>query len=399
MKILFLSQYFYPENFKGNDLVFELAKRGHEVVVITGKPNYPQGSFFPGFGMFKKFKEDICGIIVYRLPLFPRGNAGVIRLLFNYSSYYFSSFIFFILGKPEFEYDIIIAQQLSPVTSSLPGVWYKNKRKKPLITWVLDLWPESVVANTAIKEGILISWLERIVKKLYNASDIILISSQSFRGEILKRNISTEKIIYFPNWAEDVFNSDNHGQDFEKLPQGFNIVYAGNFGEAQDFLSIINCVEILKGNPEINWNFVGDGRFKKELIVLKEVLGLENMYLYPRHSIDYMPSLFKQADAMLLSLKGNTMISNTVPAKLQTYMSAGKIILAMIDGDANEIVRKAKCGFVVPSGDYKGLAAQVIKAIKLTEEERREMQSNSLQYYLEHFTKSRVISKLEKFLK
>lgn len=398
MKILFLSQYFFPENFKGNDLVFELVGRGHEVVVVTGKPNYPQGKFFAGYGIFKKHRENIGGATVYRLPLIPRGKGGAISLALNYLSFYLSSAVFFLLGKPVFDYDVIIAQQLSPMTSALPGIWYKKRRKKPLVTWVLDLWPESITATTPIKSGPIINWLERLVKRLYNASDILLISSQSFRDAIGKRNISPEKIIHFPNWAEDVFNAKESQQTFQSLPKGFNIVYAGNLGEAQDFPSVINCIKTLKGHTDIHWNFVGDGRFKEALVALKEELSLDNVHLYPQHPIEYMPSLFSQADAMLLTLKGDSMISQTVPAKMQAYMSAGKMILAMIDGEAHTIIREARCGFVVPAGDYEGLAAQVIKAATLTGEDRQTMQSNSLQYYQKHFTKAEAVSKVEKLL-
>jgi glycosyltransferase involved in cell wall biosynthesis len=398
MKILFLSQYFFPENFKGNDLVFELVSRGHEVVVVTGKPNYPQGKFFPGYGIFNKHKEIIGGATVYRLPLIPRGKGGAISLALNYFSFYLSSAVFFLLGKPAFDYDVIITQQLSPMTSALPGIWYKNRRKKPLVTWVLDLWPESITATTPIKSGPVINWLERLVKKLYSASDILLISSQSFRDAIGKRNINPEKIIHFPNWAEDVFNAAESQQNFQTLPKGFNIVYAGNLGEAQDFPNVINCIKTFKAHAHIHWNFVGDGRFKETLVALKDELGLDNVHLYPQHPIEFMPSLFSQADAMLLTLKGDSLISQTVPAKLQAYMSAGKMILAMIDGEANTIIQEAGCGFAVPAADHQRLAEVVIQAASLSEAERQLMQNNSLQYYQEHFTKSKAVSKVEKLL-
>ncbi len=398
MKILFLSQYFFPENFKGNDLVFELVKHGHEVVVVTGKPNYPQGKFFPGYGFFKKSTEKIGGATVYRLPLIPRGKGGALGLSLNYFSFYISSALFFLLGKPKFDYDVIITQQLSPMTSALPGLWYKKKRNKPLFTWVLDLWPESIVATTPIKGGLVINWLEGLVRKLYHSSDVLLVSSLSFKDAIMRRGVASDKIIHFPNWAEDVFKRDSSKQIFQQLPDGFNIVYAGNLGEAQDFPSVINAIKMLGNNKRINWNFVGDGRFKADLMALKTELSLDNVYLYPQHPVEFMPSLFKQADAMLLTLKGGSLISQTVPAKMQAYMSAGKLILAMIDGEAKDILMQSGCGFVVPAADSTGLGEAAIRASELPLEDQHEMEKKSLLYYQENFTKETALSKIGQLL-
>lgn len=398
MKILFLSQYFFPENFKGNDLVFELVNKGHEVVVVTGKPNYPQGKFFPGYGFFKKGTEQIGGATVYRLPLIPRGNGGAIGLVLNYFSFYLTSAVFFLMGKPNFDYDVIITQQLSPMTSALSGIWYKKRRNKPLFTWVLDLWPESIVATTPIKRGVVINWLEKLVRKLYHASDVLLVSSLSFREAIMRRGVALDKIVHFPNWAEDVFKSAHSQQTFQQLPVGFNIVYAGNLGEAQDFPSVINAIKLLGNDKQINWNFVGDGRFKADLLALKSELSLDNVFLYPQHPVAFMPSLFKQADAMLLTLKGGSLISQTVPAKMQAYMSAGKLILAMIDGEAQDIMMQSGCGFVVPAADSEGLANAALRASVMTADERCEMEKKSHQYYLENFTKETALAKIELLL-
>jgi glycosyltransferase involved in cell wall biosynthesis len=260
---------------------------------------------------------------------------------------------------------------------------------------VLDLWPESITATTPIKGGPVINWLERLVRKLYSASDVLLVSSESFCDAIGKRDINKQKIIYVPNWAEDVFNAGKKQQSFQQLPAGFNIVYAGNLGEAQDFPSVIKCIKILKEQKHIHWNFVGDGRFKDALVALKEEFGLDNVHLYPQHPLEYMPSLFSQADAMLLTLKGDSLISQTVPAKMQAYMSAGKLILAMIDGEASVIINEAACGFVAPAGDFEGLAFQAIKAAALSHEGRKRMEAASQHYYLENFTKEKAVSKLK----
>ncbi len=397
-KILFISQYFYPENFKGNDLVFELIKRGFEVVVVTGKPNYPKGNFYKGYGFFKRNFEEINGAKVYRLPLIPRGKGGSFRVVLNYLSFYISSFLFFKFFHLNFKYDIILTQQLSPLTSSLQSIWYKKKTNKPLITWVLDLWPESVISTTRFKKGFVINKLEKASKNLYRKSDAILISSRSFLLPIKKRSVQENKLVYFPNWADEIFELVNKEKQFPKLPTGFNVVFAGNFGEAQDLKNIIEAIKLITKEEGINFIFVGSGRFEFELKRLIRKNKLEHVFVYSQHSMDYMPSLYQQASAMLLTLKGGDEISNTVPAKLQTYMSCSKAILAMIDGEANFIINEAKCGLVANAGDFKTLAVNIIKMKNLSKIELKDFEKNSVDYYLSNFSRKVAMDKIEKII-
>ena len=398
MNILFISQYFYPENFKGNDLVFGLAKRGHKVLVITGKPNYPKGEFYDGYGYFKKYKEEINGVSVIRLPLIPR-KTGKIWLALNYISFYFSFLIFYLFGNLKFDFDVILTQQLSPVTSSFPGIWYKNKFKKPLITWVLDLWPDSLTANSNIKKGAVINYLEKLVKKLYLQSDILLVSSLSFKRAIFSKIGNSTPIEYFPNWAEDLFSNPNFDRkEFGELPKGFNIVFAGNIGEAQDLDSVLKAAIETKIRPNINWIFVGDGRFKEQLLKIKEEHNLTNVYTYPVHSVEYMPSLYSKADVMLLTLRGGSLVSETVPAKLQTYMSSGKAILGMISGDANQIIKDSNCGLVCEAGDYKALAQNAIQFSEMELDALNKIAQNSFHFYSQNFNREILFNKLEDVL-
>jgi glycosyltransferase involved in cell wall biosynthesis len=392
-KILFISQYFYPENFKGNDLVFELHKRGYEIIVLTAKPNYPGGYFFDGYGFWKRNFEIINGVYIYRLPIITRGKGGGLRLLINYTSFYISSYLFYLIRRKTLKYDIIITQQLSPITSSLPAIWFKNLNKVPLITWTLDLWPESVIATTNIKKGIIISCLERLAKRLYNSSDAILVSSGSFIESISSKISNTEKIEYFPNWADKIFEENIKSKEFPELPYGFNVVYAGNLGEAQDFPNVLNCIKLLKNVQKINFLFVGSGRFETEL--KKETFNFDNVYIYPQYPVNYMPSLYDKSSIMLLSLKGGEFISNTVPAKLQTYMSCGKPVVAMIDGEANDIIKESNCGLVAKAGDFKKLAEYIEELSNLSKVELNRLGKNGHEYYHEYFSRKSAISKIE----
>ena len=395
MKILFVSQYFYPEIFKGNDLVFDFVKRGHEVTVLTGKPNYPSGKFFEGYSFFGRSEEVIHGAKVIRTPIYPRKNGKGIHLFLNYFSFVFFSYftcIFRIRGK----FDIIFVQQLSPVTMALPGLWIKRRNNTPLYLWVLDLWPESILAASTIKNGIVIKAIERVVQEIYKKSDIILVSSKNFKEAILyKLTDKTKKIIYFPNWAEDGFTQISDDKiSVPNLPLGFNIMFAGNVGESQDFETILKAAELTK-TENINWIIVGEGRKMAWVKNEVESKNLYNIYLLGRFDLETMPYFFKKADVMLVSLKDKPVFSLTVPAKIQAYMASGKIILGALNGEGNNLINESNCGYAVSAGDYNLLAQKALLLKKLSPSIKREMESNSKTYYENNFSKDMLFSKLE----
>jgi len=401
MKILFVSQYFYPESFRGNDIVFDFVKRGHEVTVLTAKPNYPNGRFYEGYNFFNKRTEYINGAKIIRTPIIPRGNGNALRLLLNYTSFIIFSF-FTVQFRIRTSFDVIFVQQLSPVTMALPAIRIKRKQKIPLCLWVLDLWPESVTAASNIKNHRIIAWLNKLVKFIYKNSDKILVSSAFFSNSISEKiNIDKNEIIHFPNWAEDIFTTPLQSDiELPSFPNGFNIMFAGNLGEAQDFESILKAAEITqKEVPSINWIFVGDGR--KASWIRKELSNrnLNNIYLLGRYPIETMPIFFEKADAMLVSLKDEPIFSLTVPAKIQAYMASGKIILGMFNGEGAEIIRIADCGFAVPAGGYSELAKHALILSQLNDMERIRIEQNAYTYYKNNFDKNDLFDKLEAILK
>ena len=396
MKILFISQYFYPETFKGNDIVFDFVKRGHEVTVLTGKPNYPEGKFYKGYGFFKKNKEVIHGAKIIRTPIYPRKNGKGIHLILNYISFVFFSY-FTCVFRIRDKYDLIFVQQLSPVTMAFPGIWLKKKFNIPLYLWVLDLWPDSILAASNFKNPTIIGLIENIVKKIYNQSDVILISSKYFEKSIKEKLIDKNKeIVYLPNWAEDIFINDdiNKSLIIPDLPSGFNIMFAGNVGESQDFETIIKVAELTLSD-DINWIIVGEGRkldWIKEQIQIRQ---LTNVYLVGRHPIETMPGFFNKADVMLVSLKDEPVFSLTVPAKIQAYMAASKIILGSLNGEGNIIVNESGCGFAVNAGNPKLLSEKAVLLKNLPQNKIIEMQMKSKQYYEHNFSKKMLFDSLE----
>lgn len=397
MRILFVSQYFYPESFKGNDIVFDLVKRGYDVTVLTAKPNYPGGSFYAGYTFWNKSIESINGVKIIRTPIYPRKNGNGVNLVLNYISFVFFSYLT-CLFKIKENYDIIFVQQLSPVTMALPGLWLKKKCNAKLFLWVLDLWPESVSAASKFNNKYILDLLDKLVTKIYNACDLIFVSSNSFKLSILnKLNDKKKEVVYFPNWAEDIFvKSENLDFEQREFPSGFNVVFAGNIGESQDFDSILKAAQLTMGH-NINWLIIGDGR--KKNWVENQILDrkITNVYLIGRFDLIEMPSFFAQADAMLVSLKDEPVFTLTVPAKIQAYLASGKIILGMLNGEGREIINDSGGGYAVNAGDYLGLVENVVALRNLNASQKKQLENNSKNFYLNNFDKEKLFNNLENY--
>lgn len=396
MKILIITQYFYPENFKSNDLAFELQRRGHDLTVLTGLPNYPEGKIFEGYGVFKNRKQNIKGVKVIRSLLLPRGKGGGIRLFLNYYSYaIFASLKAFLLGLNN-KFDAIIVHEPSPITQYYPAFFINKIWKTPVYFWVMDLWPESLSIAGGIENKFILNYYARVIKRFYKNCEKILITSKGFRKAINDKGDFNEKIIYFPNWAEDTISEGRNDFSIPILPEGFKVMFAGNIGEAQDMDNIMNAALQLKDYKEIKFIVVGDGRkmpFVKDFILENSLQ--ETVHLMGRFPVEAMSSFFDKADMMLVTLKDNPIFNLTVPAKLQAYMGASKPVIAMLNGEGADNILEADCGFSVSAGNYKLLAEKILEASKLSTEELLRLGKNSRLFYEEHFKMSTCISNLE----
>ena len=399
MKILIVTQYFYPENFKSNDLAFELKKRGHFVTVLTGLPNYPEGKVYKGYGIFKKRTQVINGVSVIRSLLFPRGNGGAIRLFLNYFSYAFFASIKALKLNVNNKYDAIIVHEPSPITQYYPAYLLNKLSGTPVYFWVMDLWPESLIVSGGIKNKILISFFKNMVIRFYKNSHKILVTSKGFKKSILEKGNFKEKLIFFPNWAEDKISQGNKKYPIPQLSAGFNIIFAGNVGESQDMESIMNAALILKKDKNIKFNIIGDGRkmnYVKDFIVKNS---LENtVFILGKFPIEAMATFFDKADVLLVSLKDSSIFNLTVPAKIQAYMSSGKPILGMLNGEGAYNIKEAKCGYSVAAGNYKELSMKLIQMSNMNKFFLNELGNNGLNYYKENYKLESCISNLEKIL-
>lgn len=395
MRVLLVTQYFYPENFKSNDIAFELVKRGYKVDVLTGIPNYPEGRYYKGFGLFNRRIETINGVKVFRALQISRGQNKKWRLALNYLSFAFfaSTWAFFMsLFK---HYNCVIVHAPSPITQGLPAIVVIKIQRIPLYLWVLDLWPEAIQSGGGILNKQILTIIDTFVKFMYNNSLKILISSEEFGPLISSKGAFKEKIEYFPNWSEDLLLMS---QDYPipELPKGFIIMIAGNLGISQDLDAVLQVAMEMEDDTSIKWVLVGDGSKKKwidDSIIAHNLQ--DKVFTLGRFPLEAMPSFFRAADAMLLTLSGEyTDLKMVVPARLQSYMAAGRPVLAMIDGAGADLILKANCGYVVKSGDYISLAKIIREKVFSDLESFEKLGCNGRKYFEEHFRKDNCINHL-----
>jgi colanic acid biosynthesis glycosyl transferase WcaI len=400
MRLLVVTQYFWPENFRINDLVFELVRRGHEVTVLTGVPNYPDGVIFQNFLENPELFSEYFGVQVVRVPMMARGQ-NRFQLLLNYLTFALSASVlgpWKLHGK---KFDAIFTCQLSPVTVGLPAAVFRKINHAPMILWVLDLWPHTLHALDIVRSPTVLRFIGKLVSFIYRKSDLILAQSKSFIPHIKKLSSPEIPVEYFPNWAESLFfsQSTSPADEVPYRADIFNVMFAGNIGEAQDFPAILDAAESLKDNAKIRWLVVGDGRMATWVQEEIKRRNLHNsVFMLGRYPVERMPSFFTHADALLVTLKDDPVLSMTIPGKLQAYLAAGIPVVAMLNGEGAELVNGANAGRVCAAGDSAGLAASILELSKLTAEEHLIIAKNARELNAREFDRSVLIGKLEAFL-
>lgn len=391
MKILIVTQLYYPEQFQINEIAPELVRRGHDVTVLTGRPNYPQGEIYEGYIDVRY--EEIEGVKVIRVPIHPRKH-GPAHLAWNYLSYV-------ILGnraarKLPKGFDIILSYQLSPVTSLYPAVTYKKKHGTPILNYCLDIWPESAQAHVRSDKGLLYRFICRISRYLYQQCDHIAVTSRPFIDYLSEKNgVDINKMSYIPQHADDAYLTldlsakDNGTADF---------MYAGNLGQGQWVDVIIKAAKEIESD-RFKVHIVGDGSVRADLEKLAKDLQVDDRVIFygNQKRID-MPDFYRKADALLITLRGNNFVGCTMPGKLQAYMACGKPVFGAINGAANETITQAKCGRCAPAGDYKGLAEIMHDYIEHPEQ-YAQCGNNARVFFKTHFTLDIFMESLEKQMK
>lgn len=401
MHVLIVTQYFWPENFRINDVALGLKEKGHEVTVLTGQPNYPDGRFFPGYGFWSKMEEGYHGIRVLRVPLIPRGSGGAFRLLLNFCSFAISASV---LGawRCRASYDVILVFEPSPVTVGVPAIVLKKLSGAPIMFWVQDLWPESLSATGATESRWILSVVESLVRGIYRQCDKILVQSEAFRTSVERLGVKREKIAYFPNSAEPFYRPmslEREAPERARLPQGFRVMFGGNIGKAQSFETILDAAELLKDRQDIHWIILGDGRMFSWVSDEVRKRGLDDTFhLLGRFPAEVMPRYFALADVLLVTLRKQPIFSLTIPSKVQSYLACGKPIVAALDGEGARVVREAGAGLTPTPEDAKALADAVLAMYQVPEDVRQAMGLKGRSYFETHFERGLLLERLDRWI-
>ena len=393
MKILVISQYFYPENFRVNDLCRELADRGHSVTVLTGYPQYPLGKIYDGYGFGIPYDKSWNGIRIERVKMKPRGKTPI-GLINNCYSFVREANKW--VRQCTEKYDVIYVFEVSPVTVGLPAVTYKEEFGTPIIFNVQDLWPDNVEIVLGVKFKPLIKVLNNIVKKIYSASDYILCSSQSFVENIAERGVNRKKLYFWPQFCE-MPSVDNMKKPAEYLDEYFNIVFAGNIGFAQGLDILIEAAEKLK-NKNVRWYLVGDGRARESIEKKIRRKNLEEKVIFVGKISEMKANEYVHfADCAYLSFKDNKLFDMTIPAKLQTYLACGTPIVAAAGGESKRIIENAQCG-LVSQRNSQDLCEAINRMMSLSQSDINRMRENSEKYFNAYFSKEKVMKSFDVIL-
>ena len=401
--ILLISQYFYPETFRVNDLAVEWVKRGYKVTVLTGIPNYPMGKFFEGYDKKHRTRETWNGVNIIRIPLVARGNSS--NKLLNAIGMTRNYFSFVRSGKrwvkseeaANLHADLVFTFEVSPMTQAKIGVWYGQRYNVPTFLYVTDLWPENVETVTGIHNRLIIGPIDRMVDKIYRDTGTLFASSQSFVEAIVNRKnpVDRNKVHYWPQYAEEFYRPmDPQKIDGIDDDGCYKIAFTGNIGTAQGLDVLPKTASLLKGE-KVKFIIVGDGRYQPEFERQIKELNVQDMFtMIPRVQTDKVPAILSACDAGFISFRNIDLWQKTIPSKLQSYMACGKPIIASASGETERIINESKCGICAEIGNPEALAEGIRKMMVL---DNKQMGENSRSYFETHFDKKMIIDQMDRY--
>lgn len=394
MRILVICQYYYPEPFRITDICEGLAARGHEVMVVTGRPNYPEGILYEGYSHGRKKDEVIRGVRVHRCAILPRGRGSVGRLL-NYVSYAVLSKSYALSKKCVTSdgkaFDVVFCNQLSPIMMAEAAAAYKRRYRVPLVLYCLDLWPDSLTLGGISASSALFRVFEHMSRRLYGAADWLPVTSRSFRNRLQQLGVAGQRIQYLPQYAEDVFGELEAG----RAEGPYRLVFAGNVGRAQNLEVLIRAASLLR-DVSVEFHIIGDGTDLEAVQKLAVKEGLENVVFHGRRPLEEMPQFYSMADAMVVTLASDPVLTLTLPGKVQAYMACGKPIIAAANGETAEVIAEAQCGYCGPAEDSDALARNI--RLFLDDKDKHALGRNARIFYERHFERQRFLDSLEELL-
>lgn len=383
LNILVVCQYYYPERFQVTDVCEQMVNDGHSVTVLTGLPNYPTGIIPDEYKRGRRRDEIINGVHVIRCFEIGR-KKGAFWMSANYMSYCISAAIkTFSLNKEK--YDVIFVYETSPVTMAYPAEVYGKRKKIPVYLYCCDIWPEVVKVMIPNEKSLAFRIIKHISTKLYRGTDLISVQSKGFY-EYFKEvhNISGDKICYLPQFADSEYLKYDFEPDDKEI---VDFVFTGNIGIAQDIGGLLEAVDKIKEIPGFKVHLVGEGSYLEKAKLIVKQKELQNIvYFYGRQPYEDMPKYYKMADVCLATLQAGSVISLTIPSKVQGYMAAGKPIIAALSGFAKSVIEESGSGICVEPGDTDALA-NAMKEFICNSQKYKECGKNSRNYFVKNFTK------------
>jgi glycosyltransferase involved in cell wall biosynthesis len=398
MKILVLSQYYYPEQFLINDIVDELSKV-HHITVLTGKPNYPRGIIYKNYKRLHVEISEINNLKVIRVPIIPRKNC-LFFLTLNYFSFILSTLFItpFIIKKNNF--DVILSYGLSPPFQSLGLIILNFYYRKPFVTWIQDLWPDSFIRATDVNLSLINFFINILNKFIYSRNDLLLVQSTKF-SDFIEKLAPKTLLCYLPNPAPSALtNYINKESLLVNNKKKFKVIFAGNLGKVQGLDVLLDAAHMLnqEGN-NIELHIYGSGSYEKVIRYTIREKKLSNVFIYSQVSLEEISKKLSTADALLLSLINDPILNLTIPSKLQAYMCMGKPIIGVVSGEARKIILEAKCGITVEPGNVIGLYSAFQEISTLTSDQLDSMGKLGKKYYCENFSIQKIVSQLDFLLK
>lgn len=395
MKILIVSQYFWPETFRINEIVVSLVDRGFHVDILTGKPNYPKGKIFDGYRLGGCQRENYHGANIIRIPLIPRGMKSGVRLGLNYLSFIISGLLAGPWVLRHRNYDVIFVYGVSPLIQALPALFFGRLKRAPVVIWVQDLWPESLSATGYVHNRLILWCVEKVVSLIYRQADLLLVQSRAFIEFVRKLAFETP-IKYYPNSVDESFvkPAATNIPDIQGIDTPFRVLFAGNIGYAQAVNVIVDAAVLLKKYTDIHFIMIGDGSCREWILQQVRQRELMNLHLPGRFPLETMPGFMRKASVLLVTLADQEIFAVTVPSKVQAYLAVGRPIIACMNGEGAQLVADARAGFVVPAEDGAGLADAVLRMYHLSETDRNKLAENAQAYYREHFDHENLVSDL-----
>lgn len=403
--ILLISQYFYPETFRVNDMACEWVKRGYKVTVLTGIPNYPMGKYFDGYDKKHRTHETWNGVNIIRIPLVARGNSS--NKLMNAAGMAANYFSFVRSGKKwvkgkeaaNLQADLVFTFEVSPMTQAMIGVWYGQRYNVPTYLYVQDLWPENVEIVTGIHNKIIIDPIDKMVDKIYRETSTIFTTSPSFVEAIANRKVPVDrnKVHYWPQYAEEFYKPmDSIPVDgIDSSDSSYKIAFTGNIGTAQGLDVLPKTAKILR-TDNVKFVIVGDGRYQPEFERRIDELGVKEKFIrIPRVPAEHVPEILSNVDAGFISFNKTPLWENTIPAKLQSYMACGKVIIASASGETERVITEAGCGVCCEIGNAEALAEGIRAMMK---SDSKAMGRKAREYFEEKFDKKKLMDEMEEYI-